>query len=185
MTLVEGGHDELVDGLAQGRLAAVLTYDLGAGDGIAFHELAALPPYAQLAADDELAGRPEVALAELAPRPYVLLDLPLSREYFAGLFASAGLTPRIAHRSRQLELVRSLVANGYGYTIANARPAVDVAADGRPLASVPIAGAHRPMRLGLATLQAEHEPALVTAFREHCVAALEVERLRRPGPQTG
>ena len=27
--------------------------------------------------------------------------------------------------------------------------------------------------------------ALVTAFREHCVAALEVERLRRPGPQTG
>ena len=61
----------------------------------------------------------------------MLLDLPLSREYFAGLFASAGLTPQIAHRSRQLELVRSLVANGYGYTIANARPAVDVAADGQ------------------------------------------------------
>ncbi len=78
--------------------------------------------------------------------------------------------------------MRSLVANGYGYTIANARPAVDVAADGRPLASIPIAGEHRPMRLGLATLQAEHEPAVVTAFREHCVAALEVERLRRPGP---
>jgi DNA-binding transcriptional LysR family regulator len=177
VTLVEGGQDELLDGLARGRLSAVLTYDLELDERVAFHELAVLPPYAQLAAGDELAGAPEVELAELAERPYVLLDLPQSREYFQELFRTAGLVPRIAHRSRHLEVVRSMVANGYGYTLANARAAVDVAVDGSPLVSVPLAGEHRPMRLGVATLRSEREPRIVAAFREHCAEALEVSRL--------
>ena len=177
--LVEGGQDELLAGLDSGRLAAALTYGYELDDRVEFHELAALPPYAQLPADDPLADADAVELAELADRPYVLLDLPVTREYFAALFAEAGLVPRIAHRSRQLELVRSMVANGYGYTIANARPAVDVAVDGRPLASVPLAGDHRPVVMGLATLRAEREPRVVEAFRAHCREALDAGALRR------
>jgi DNA-binding transcriptional LysR family regulator len=182
VALVEGGQDELVAALASGRLAAALTYGYELDERVRFDELAVLPPYAQLPADDPLARRESVELAELADRPYVLLDLPVSREYFAALFAAAGLEARVAHRSRQLELVRSLVANGFGYTIANARPAVDVAVDGRPIASVPLAGAHRPVVLGLATLRAEREPRLVEAFRAHCHEEIDAGALRRVRP---
>jgi hypothetical protein len=49
--------------------------------------------------------------------------------------------------------------------------------DGRPLASVPLAGRHRPMRLGVATLRVDQEPRVVAAFRAHCAEELEAGRL--------
>jgi DNA-binding transcriptional LysR family regulator len=107
-------------------------------------------------------------MAELADEPLVLLDLPYSREYFRSLFVAAGVSPRIAHRSRQPDAIRTMVANGYGYTIINARPAVDRALDGRPLATVPIAGEPRPMLLGIARLATLEPTRVIAGFVEHC-----------------
>jgi DNA-binding transcriptional LysR family regulator len=172
ISVVESGQDALLAGLRDGDLSVALTYDLQLGDDIKFEPLAPLPPHALLAAGHPLAGSDELRLADLAAEPLVLLDLPHSRDYFRSLFAAEGLEPTIAHRSVHPEVIRTMVANGYGYGLVNARPRIDTALDGRPLATVPLAGDPRPMMLGVAGLAAGPSTRVVTAFREHCRAAI-------------
>lgn len=173
----QAGQDGLLRALREGRISLALTYDLGLDDAIAFQSLASLPPQALLPADHPLAGRTEVELGELTAEPMVLLDLPLSRDYFRGLFLAQGLEPMVRHRSRHPDAVRSLVANGFGYSLVNVRPRSEWALDGRPVVTVPLAGAHRPMLLGLAALAGTRETRLVTAFREHCAEHVSDDRI--------
>ena len=170
-------QEQLLEGLRRVEIDIALTYDLQIPDGIDFTPLAALPAHALLGEDHPLAEREEVSLGELAALPLVLLDLPLSREYFLALFMKEGLEPRIAMRSSQPDVVRTMVANGFGYTLANVRPRARVALDGRLVKRVPLIGEHRPMRVGLATLAALARTRLVEAFAEHCQAAVTDARL--------
>ena len=55
--------------------------------------LLSLPPYAILPRTHRLARARKVSLADLLPEPYVMLDLPHSREYFAALFDAVGSRP--------------------------------------------------------------------------------------------
>ena len=82
-----------------------------------------------------------------------------------------------------------MVANDFGYSIINARPHIDVALDGRPLVTRPIAGEPRPMIMGLARLESLRATRLVEAFEQHCRAAIgagtvpglgDARRLTRP-----
>ena len=102
----------------------------------------------------------------LAPLPCILRDLPYSGASFLSHFAGAGLTPRIAERSRDLGAMRAMVACGFGYPTANLRTSSDRAADGQRLAQVPIGGAVRPIRPGL---MPPHRPSrrMVQAFVHH------------------
>ena len=180
VALHEGDQHELLAGLRAGDLSLALTYDLELGADIGFEELAALPPYALLAAAHPLAGRDRVTLAELAAEPLVLLDLPHSRDYFRALFLAEGVDPVAARRSTQPEVIRTLVANGYGFSIINVRPSIDRALDGGELRAVPIAGTPRPMILGIARLARARPTALDEAFAAHCrraIAAGEVPGL--------
>jgi hypothetical protein len=61
-----------------------------------------------------------------------------------------------------------MVANGYGYSIFNVRPRSNQALDGRKLLRVPLAGTHRPMTIGIATLKQLRQSRLVEAFETHC-----------------
>ena len=88
-------------------------------------------------------------MQDLAPLPFILLDLPSSGAYFLSHFTGAGLAPRIAERTRDLGVMRAMVVCGFGYSIANLRLGSDRAPDGQRLAQVPIGGAVRPIRLGL------------------------------------
>ncbi len=173
----EGDQAALLALLEQGRIDLALTYDLGLEGRVRFTPLCRLPPHLLLGEDHPLAGRRRVALAELADHPWVLLDLPLSREYFAALFADAGITPRIAARSPHFELVRSLVANGFGCTLANIRPGSEVAGDGRRLLIVELEGTHRPVTLGFATAARLPSSRAVRAFIEHAAELAAQGRL--------
>jgi DNA-binding transcriptional LysR family regulator len=172
IVLHEGGQDELLSMLRNGELNLALTYDLDIPNDVAYERLAELPPCVLLAADHKLANRSEIDLADLANEPYILVDLPLSRDYFRALFISKGLQPNVAMRSSHLETIRSLAANGFGYSLLNVRPILDRSLDGRPLAIVPLAGDHRPMYLGIASLAASRQPKAVDAFVDHCRAAI-------------
>ncbi len=172
LEMVETGQQELVAHLRSGRLSVILTYDLDLGDDLAFTPLADLPPYAVVAADHALARAASVSMAQLAAEPLVLLDLHHSREYFRSLFAAAGVDPNVAHRSTHPDVIRTMVANGFGYTIVNARPRVDAALDGMPVVTVPISGEPRPMILGLVRLKRVRPTRLVEAFEQHCRAAI-------------
>jgi DNA-binding transcriptional LysR family regulator len=165
---IENNHEWLLEGLHEAKVDVVITYDLLIPDGIAFTPLARLPPHVLVAESHPLAGRAAVGLSDLAELPLILLDLPISREYFLGLFAKEGLRPTIHSRSAHTEVVRTMVANGFGYSLLNARPRSDMALDGRRLVRVPLLGDHRPMTIGLARLAQLKRPRLVEAFETHC-----------------
>src|SRR5438105_45419 len=121
--LVDSGQNGLLEGLRLGRLDIAITYDLELGSDLAFERICDLPPVALLPAGHRLAAAGRVSLRRLAREPLVLLDLPLSREYFLGLFAARGLEPLVGGRSAHLDVVCSLVGNGHGYSLVNVPPA--------------------------------------------------------------
>jgi len=165
-------HEQLLHGLERAELDIALSYDLHLPDEFEFIPLAELPPYALVAETDPLASEPAVTLTELAERDMILLDLPQSRDYFLALFARMGLVPKISARLQQQDVIRTMVANRFGYTIANIRPNSRLALDGRSVARVRIAGDHRPMRLGLLRVARQAPTRLVGTFMDHCATLI-------------
>ena len=168
----EGHQAELFAGLRAGRLDVALTYDLEIPSDLQFLPLIPLAPHALLPEGHPLAGRASVTPGDLAPHPMILLDLPVSADYFLSFFAKAGLTPVIAERTRDMGVMRAMVANGFGYSIANIRLGSDRAPDGRRLIFVPLQGDVRPMQIGLLLPRAPDRRRIVAAFVEHCRVAV-------------
>ncbi|MEM7636237.1 MAG: LysR substrate-binding domain-containing protein [Pseudomonadota bacterium] len=168
LNMTDGSHQDLLDKLRKVEIDVAISYDLQIPADIQFEPLATLSPYVLVSRNHSLARRPSVDLAELATEPMVMLDLPQSREYFVSLFESKGLEPMIVARAANQEVVRTMVANNYGFTIANVRPRNPAALDGRKLVAVKLAGDHKPMRIGISTLAQERKPMILTVFEEHC-----------------
>jgi DNA-binding transcriptional LysR family regulator len=162
----------LIKGLREAALDVALTYDLALPADLEFIELAVLPPFVMLPQAHPLASRDKVAITDLAPLPLVLLDLPFSAEYFLSFFEKASLKPHISERSRDMAVVQSLVANGFGYSFANFRPLTDRAPDGKKLAFVPLAGPVQPMRMGLLCTSAGRTSLTIQAFIDHARGVL-------------
>lgn len=169
-------QSELFAALRAARLDVALTYDLNIPPDLVFRPLIDLPPYAILAEDHPLAGCASVSPQDLAPHPMVLLDLPLSAEYFLSFFAGSGVSPRIAERTRDMAVMRALVGNGFGYSMANIRPVSDLAPDGGRLRFVPLAGSLRALSLGLLTTAGADSARTVRAFIEHAAIQITPER---------
>lgn len=174
----ERDQQALFDALTSARFDVALTYDLNVPDALDFMPLVDLPPFAMLAEDHPLAQRESVTPDELAPHPMVLLDLPMSSDYFLSLFTALGIAPRIAERTRDIAVMRSLVANGFGYGLANIRPLSDLAPDGRRLRFVALSGPLRTLKLGLLMAPGAGNSRTIGAFIDHAIARL------RPGADT-
>lgn len=155
--LEEGDQAEILEGLRSGRTEFALSYGFAVPDGLRAETLAELPPYAMVAASHALAARPRIALAALAAEPFLLLDLPHSRDYFAGLFAAAGLQPRTVFRSRSYELIRGMVGHGHGYTVHNVIPRTDIAYDGSRVAMLRLEGRLAPVQV--TALRPQRQPS--------------------------
>ena len=166
----EGDQAELFEALRMARLDVALTYDLNIPPDLDFLPLLPIAPYALLPEGHVLAGRASVALADLEPHPMVLLDLPHSADYFLSLFTDAGLRPVIAERTRDMGVMRAMVANGFGYSIANIWLGSDRSADGRRVVFVPLQGPVRVMQFGLLMPKGAAPRRTMTAFIEHCRA---------------
>ena len=158
---------EILEGIRQARLDVALTYDLDIPADLTFVPLVKLPPYALLPPDHPLAGQPHVTPQDLAPHPMVLLDLPFSTDYFMEIFRPHGLRPKVVERTRDMGVMRAMVANGFGYSIANISPQSDLAPDGRPLVHVPLRQAD-PLRLGLVLAEGATAAVTLRAFIDHC-----------------
>jgi DNA-binding transcriptional LysR family regulator len=183
----ECNQAELFEGIRAAKLDVALTYDLDIPSDLRFHGLVSLPPYAVMDAGHVLAHRESVSVEDLVEHPMVLLDLPLSADYFLSFFTGLGLRPKIAERTRDMAVMRSLVANGFGYSIANIRPLSDIAPDGRRLRFVPLTGPVRSMRMGLVLADGASASLTVRSFVDHCRAVITAENapglhLRLPGP---
>ena len=158
----------LQDGLRDGRFEVVLTFDLNLEKDIAFESVVTVPLYAALPPDHRLAGAQHLGLGDLEGEPLVLLALPDSRSYFLSLFTEAGFEPRIAYETRSFEMVRGLVANGYGYGLLHTRAPHDRTLDGSLLACVPVIEPRREMHLGIARLKDSRSTRMSRAFVDVC-----------------
>ena len=76
----------LIEGLRDATLDVALTYDLALPADLEFVELATLPPFVLLAENHPLSRLKSVSVADLTDLPLVLLDLPLSADYFLSFF---------------------------------------------------------------------------------------------------
>jgi DNA-binding transcriptional LysR family regulator len=168
LQMVEGNQQELMTKLHDAEIDVALTYDLQLSKDISFEVLSQLPPHVLVSELDPLAQQTAVTLEELAPQPMVLLDLPLSKEYFMSIFAEAGIEPNVVARTRSEDVIRSMVANGLGYALFNARPKSTESLDGKRYARLRLAGRHRPMLLGLATYTQVKLARVTQAFMQRC-----------------
>lgn len=181
---VERDQAQLFEELRAGRIDLALTYDLALPGDLTFLPLIALPPHALLPPGHPLADRADVTVADLAPHPMVLLDLPFSTDYFLGLFTRADLRPHVLERTTDLGVMRSMVAAGLGYSIANIPIAGDLAPDGGRICLRPIRDAGPPLRLGALLAGGAGARQTVRAFLDHCRSEVTPDLLPPPGAVT-
>src|SRR3954462_11222528 len=96
----ERHQEDLLEGLRRAEIDVALTYDLQIPKDIEFEPLAVLPLHVLVGEAHPLARRRAIALEEIADEPLILLDLPISREYFMAAFLSRGIEPNIGARSQ-------------------------------------------------------------------------------------
>ncbi|MFK7751643.1 MAG: LysR family transcriptional regulator [Sedimentitalea sp.] len=172
--LLEGHMQAVMDYLNTGEADIAFTYDRAVDERHEFQPLFAAPPYALIGRGTPLAGEKSVTLEQLSPLPMILLDLPMTREYFTSVFQGQSLRPNIVHTARSSEIVRALVASGYGYTILNIRPP-NYSSGEHPFVAVPISSPIPPPLFGIAALDGLRQPKMVQAIVDHCL------KLRRQG----
>lgn len=133
-----GRADQLANQLASGDLDATITYDLDFPLEFVQHELLRSRALVVLPERHRLAGRERVNLTELADEPFVLHDVPPSRQYALDVIHRDGVTPARIHATDNYDLCRSLVGEGLGWSILLGRRFAPETWGGRRVAEVPI-----------------------------------------------
>jgi DNA-binding transcriptional LysR family regulator len=172
VSVTEGQAEALQRALLDGSCEVALLYDLGLADDLETELLTAAPPYALVAANHRLASVSGVHLADLAEEPMVLLNWPLSREYFQSLMRRAGVQPRISHTTSSYETVRALVAAGQGFSVLNQRPATETTYDGGRVIALPLLDRLPPLPVVLAFVRGTRPTRRAAAFAARCRAIL-------------
>lgn len=146
----EGDLQTLFDWLAEGRIDLALVYDFGMPSGFAITPLKRVAPYALVPQGHRLAKRTKVSPDELAQDPIILMGLPYSRGYFLSLLQNDERPTQISYETDSIEMLRSMVANGFGVGLLATDIPNDMAYDGTPITQVLIAGHFAPHQIALA-----------------------------------
>jgi len=171
-----GTQDELLAWLRTGAVHAAITYDIELGQEVDFERILNIEAHALINASHRLADQAAINLEALAEDSYILLDLPLSREYFMSLFLATGVAYHPAARHADISLVRTLVGNGFGYSLVNLLPATDIAQDGSRVVYVPLHTEVPALGLGLARRSDDKPPRALEAFVDFARSALVLPR---------
>jgi DNA-binding transcriptional LysR family regulator len=175
VNLHEAHLGELNEMLKDGTIEVALMYDQQPDRQVQFEPLIEAPPYVLLSAKDPLAKEAAVSLAALAEKDMVLLDLPVTQQYFQSLFYAMARQPTLSFRPKSYEMVRSLVAAGVGFSLLIMRPISNQAYDGARLACRPIADPIPHPHYGLAMAKQTMPSAAVRAFADECRRILKHE----------
>lgn len=164
----EADHDEIFDGIRNGKYDLALAYQLDVPDYLEFDPLSYYEPYVIVDNEHPLASKKSITLKQLEKEPMVMLDLPHSRQYFDSVFYQAGFFPDIAYRSKSPHLVRSMVSNGLGYSIMNIPIGSNNSLDGKEFVKIQLRDNLKPIVMGLVKLRNYKFTKAVKLFYEHC-----------------
>lgn len=136
--VTEGDQEELCRLVLTGACDIALTYGEGLASGLQSRVIQSLRPYVLLSAAHPLAGAEAVDLRQLAGEPLIVYAARPSPSNAERTLAEAGVSYEISHASPNIEVVRSLVGRGLGWTILVQRwPATTI--EGLPVTAVPLA----------------------------------------------
>lgn len=144
---------QIIDGLRDGDFEIAITYNLNLDSDINFRGTRTFRPFVLLPHRHPLARQKKLKLKKLADEPMILLDLPYTRDYFKSIFDDAGVAPNIVYRTSSPQMVRSMVANGMGYSILNARQALGRSIYAEQYAIVELAEHLPALRMGIVHLK--------------------------------
>ncbi|MGW4211882.1 LysR family transcriptional regulator [Lentzea sp. NPDC004789] len=170
--LIQNARAAVVEKLRQGEIDLALVAPPPEGpefsSAVLFEqELIVVVPSAH-----RLATRKSVRLKDLEHEDLILLEHGYGlRQITDDMFAAAGITPRTAFESQEIETVRGLVAAGLGVALlthAETTPPAGL----RELPLTPRAS----RVFGLAWLKDQPLPPAVRAFREHALRTHDVQR---------
>lgn len=172
ITVLEGSLSVIIDYVNEGEADLAFTYDLFRDSKHRFYPLFSAPPYAIVPSDDSIARAGRTTLAELSEKPLVMLDLPGASKYFMDMFHAAGLDPVVAHSTRSSEILRALVAGGFGVALLNIRP-LDYRETESGYHIVPISDEIESAPFGIAIADTEGVPRMIKAFIDNCLELSE------------
>ncbi|WP_250645226.1 LysR family transcriptional regulator [Acinetobacter ihumii] len=167
--LIDGHHDELMNALLSNKVDMVITSHLEIDhDLICFEPIVTLPPQILVSEHHPLAKMNTVTLQELTQFPMILHDSPYYMDYCTELFKQHNLLPNIKETYKNYDLVRTMVANGWGYSMTNLRHKLEHTLDGKKLVRLALEGDHAPVSIGLATLSGVNTNEAIENFKRFC-----------------
>lgn len=136
--IFEDTVDGVLEQLNTGRIEIALAYDVDLPEDVMKLRICSAVPYALLPEGHRLLRRSEISLTELRDDPYILLSSRPAAQYFLSLFDAVNVTPSVTHAAPSFEVVRSLVAEGLGYSLLVTRPRSDMTYDGKKVYPRPL-----------------------------------------------
>lgn len=149
VNLLESDNESVQAGLLNGEYDVILFVAENVHSGIKCHPLIDAPPYVLVSHDNALCGREFVTRVDLKGEPMVLLDLPMTNQYYRELAGDADRLANVVATVSTHEMVRSLVGAGVGYSILNMRPAAATTYAGDRVMAIPFRPETRPLKLVL------------------------------------
>lgn len=170
--LVQNARYTVVDKLLNGEIDLALVAPPPDGPEFASEVLFEQELIVVVPSTHRLASRKAVRLRDLEDEELIVLEHGYGlRQITDDMFAAAGITPRIAFESQEIETVRGLVAAGLGVALLTHAETTPPAG----LRELPLAP--RASRVfGLAWLTDHPLPPAVRAFRDHALRTHDVQR---------
>ena len=154
----EGTPTEIQEAVRRGQLDLALAYELQADPDLEAIHLADIALHVMLPAGPRLAAEPAIHLADIIGEPAILLNVPPTIERLTSITAELGLHLDVRWSSSNMETIRSMVARGLGFSLANSVPATGSTFDGREVVYLPVADPVRANAL-VGLVAAAHRPS--------------------------
>lgn len=162
-----GNQAEVLAAIRSGQFEVAITFDLALTDEFKIDIVHSVPPQLVVPSGHALARAENASLRDVADEPFVILDLPHSRDYFFSLFRSADMRPKEVIEVGSFEAVRAFVGNGFGYSLLNLVPKNNATYDGTQVRYIPLTDDVRPLKVCCVRLRNATSRRACAAFVEH------------------
>lgn len=166
-SFLEGTPSEVQDWLIQGRCDVALMYDLDVRDGLSSHRLFTARPKVLVAEGFVGPGVHSITLGSLADEPMILIDISPGEAFYRAIMSTAGVSPRVVHKTSSVEGVRALVARGFGWSMLLQQSRTNLSYEGLPYRELDIADGVPAVALLAVTLHGRLARR-TAAFRDYC-----------------
>ena len=166
---LEAGQDELQQHLLAGRIELAVMYDFDLAPQLESRHLYRPVPHVLVPRGHQLAGRDEVALAEIAEEPFIMIETDPARPLTLQTFTAAGLTPRIRFASENFDHIRALVHRGMGYAMISHPRGIIPAHWNDGVSAVPISDPSPPTDVAMVSVASTKMTLRARTFRDFSV----------------